>query len=821
METENTPVYTSLFEDRRVIPYLTAMAQRTRYITLVGLPQLGDRPDLPLESLFVEPSVGSVIASDGEERHLQDGQPATIEIGRTRQVALLGEAGSGKSMLILALILGLCQRAGSLVIDRIGPLLPLPIILRDLRFKTLPNENRWQHLLNVTLPTLPQEGPGFMDALPEYLAHGQVFVMVDGWDEIPVETRKWMGLALDELRAQSPKIAILVTSRPLGWQEAPYRKPQSDEIDRTYHSISSHLLSDFNRLHFSPVALPELYLRPFRWGQIETFVDRWFRLRVADEKRRTEFRHGILEALRPEGRLRYLARIPNLLTLMCLIYKTYVHLPDGRGQLYEKIAEAYLESIPVAARLPALREVPLVQKQRWLGLIARAMQLQRVRKDRTEIDAGTRILYERAQELIVQDHIAPDLARDFLTFAAQRAGLLLPRTETELGFAHLSFQEYFTAAQLIADIRIGFLRPDVAQNAIQTLKTLASHLDGHETVVLAFELIAKEPGVADGLLRMLGEESLSDEMLAELYYDQATGLSQGKRDEIWQRLRRKLRDIIMKKESVPKWVRTLEGVFDSDECQKVEWLRLDEAQISQLDWLSSFSHLTELTLPLTPVADISPIFQLKNLKTLLVCLDSYDLSLFSNIGIDSLYVFSNKTAFYSLSALTSMQSLTYFGIMGNSVIDWESLVKCTQTSILSIINRESIDLINVQRMNNLKTLMIHNTNAISLSEAVSIKNIIVITLRKCNNISFVSQFLELKLIIINECNISDITPIKNLSEIIGIELNNCPITSLRPLKKLKNLRSVVISNCPITDTAGLEHRTDLEFDYQPMAPKAD
>jgi len=61
------------------------------------------------------------------------------------------------------------------------------------------------------------------------------------------------------------------------------------------------------------------------------------------------------------------------------------------------------------------------------------------------IDKG--VLHSRLESAIDERHAgrASEIATEFMEFVARRSGLLLPRTESNYAFVHLSFLEYFAA----------------------------------------------------------------------------------------------------------------------------------------------------------------------------------------------------------------------------------------------------------------------------------------------------------------------------------------------------------------------------------------
>ena len=240
--------------------------------------------------------------------------------------------------------------------------------------------------------------------------------------------------------------------------------------------------------------------------------------------------------------------------MMALIHRIEATLPHGRALLYERIAEAYLESID---KFRGIDSSPhdLPRKKIWLARVGFEMQRRRTSRDHTD---GSEILVDHETVLgWLNEEMgrgnallnAPS-APEFLDIVGRRSGLFLPRGEGRYAFVHLSFQEYFAAVALAREVtrfrwarreasRLGFDRDTVASWAGESV--------WRETFAFLFELLASEDEDdwhADLLDCVFGEDfsrldgSESDEislnlgsLLARLVVNSRSGLSLAKRDE--------------------------------------------------------------------------------------------------------------------------------------------------------------------------------------------------------------------------------------------------------------------------------------------------
>ena len=258
-------------------------------------------------------------------------------------------------------------------------------------------------------------------------------------------------------RQHYPKAHFLATSRSVGYDECRLDLPSSIKVSKRRDSMAHEAMRDFGELH-RPGDVPVLHVMPFDDARIAAFAHQWYRLRSIKQSAEHDA-NAFVRALQTEANVLELARTPQLLTLMALVYRVRAHLPDGRAMLYDMITEAYLESIDRSRKVGKAPEdrYPWHEKRRWLARVGFEMQMLRGAAREAPDSADRELLATREQVLewvraaMRQSSYPPDdaFAAVYLDWVARRSGLLLPRGEDLFAFVHLSFQEYFAALYLL------------------------------------------------------------------------------------------------------------------------------------------------------------------------------------------------------------------------------------------------------------------------------------------------------------------------------------------------------------------------------------
>jgi len=431
--------------------YLELVVERCRYLDFRGM-GMADRVALrlPLLDMYI-PLQGRMALPEGEtwERADRDlklaGRDLTPEeaaaLGREaagprplldrlrgHSLVLLGDPGAGKTTflkyLALSLALGQGQQLG--LGARLPVLLPLSAYAAALAAGDVSLADfvpRYFAAQGVTLPVA--------DLLAAALDQGAVLFLLDGLDEVRDRARRHLvGRRLAEFYTFHRRSGnrFVFTSRIVGYRE----------------------------VRLAEEGLAECTLVDFDDREIEAFVERWTvaveRVAQGDSAFATQSarreRDELLAATRGNPGIRRLATNPLLLTILALMKRQGVALPERRVELYQKYVETLLRHWNLARGLegrPA-RELDLVETLKVLAPLALWMQ---------ETSPGHGLVREgdllRELERLYRERSDPDpegAAQRFLADVRDHASLLLDRGGRQFGFIHLTFQEYLAAVAL-------------------------------------------------------------------------------------------------------------------------------------------------------------------------------------------------------------------------------------------------------------------------------------------------------------------------------------------------------------------------------------
>jgi formylglycine-generating enzyme required for sulfatase activity len=438
--------------------YLNYLLDRYRYLQLKGMGVHDRVPlQLPLLDLYV-PLKARLEMPEGDAwpRHLRLAgrplEPAEVEagelalagrlgepvsvldlLGQHAGLIILGDPGAGKTTflkyLALQLALGRGERLG------IGERLPLLASLADYASALSDDANlRLDSFIAAAYRAGGLDLP-MAEMVDDALARGRALLLLDGLDEVRQAglRHRVVEKVLDFCTAQQQRgNKFVLTSRIVG-----YRAVRPTRQD----------------------GLAECTLVDFDDQEIEAFVERWTAtlerqaggdtaISAADARRE---RDELLATIQRNPAVRRLAANPLLLTMLAMMKRQGVALPERRVQLYHQAVETLISSWNRARSLS--RQAPL----RELDVIATVNVLAPLALWIHQESPGVGLVSEWALRQQLEDIYcqqgradAPAAARQFLEEIPGDTGLLLARGAEQFGFIHLTFEEYLAAVGVAA-----------------------------------------------------------------------------------------------------------------------------------------------------------------------------------------------------------------------------------------------------------------------------------------------------------------------------------------------------------------------------------
>ena len=770
---KNALTMAGLVENPPLRAYLRNVRNWHGYVRFLGLPDRRDNPDVLIDRLFVEPLLMRRHVSPDEEPSSWINEAETIfdvlKLGRP--TVLLGDPGTGKSTLLNYLVWLLARPTGDIWTEKMGSwLLPVPMVLREL---SLRSATSFDGLLDAFLEHAMSEPLRESDYLYRMLEEGRALILLDGIDELGDPTaRKNLRDAVFDGLDRYPHCRWVLSSRIVGYDEVPFdRKQNPDSIspELSPESLKKALRPENRKLR-AQQGLPDSlqterefgdghaitrYIVPFDDRRIEEFARNWYVQREAAATRAGEGAAHLVRAVHADQAILRLARVPNLLTMMALIHRIETTLPHGRALLYDRIAEAYLESIDNFRGVYS-SAYNLPQKRRWLARVGYEMQRRRsTNQAQTNSSDESELLVESRDVLSwLQEEMghgggtSEDMsAEEFLDFVGRRSGLFLPRGEGRYAFVHLSFQEYFAAVALEREVTglnwargkqtpLGLNRDDLAGWAGQST--------WGETFSFLFELLAsKEDWHADLLdtvfgkdFSWLGGNAPSDSvmnlarLLSRLIVNQRSGLTRRRDRAIIAAVRAEFQcgtvraypshspsvfEILLRDDPDQK---ILELISAQARELNVRLLSLAETQVSDLEPLAYLPALKFLDLSETQVSDLRPLSHLPALKSLdLWGTRVSDLRPLSHLpALESLDLWGTRVS--DLEPLMHLSALKSLDLSETQVSALEPLGNLIALETLDLSETRVSDLEPLMHLSALKSLNLRNTQ---VSERIVIK----------------------------------------------------------------------------------------------------
>lgn len=467
--------------------YRQHLIARYQYLDFRGMGQLNQQPiRLPLEAVYL-PLNGRINRTPLSINQTDPTQPPPVQplltlLQNNDGLIVLGAPGAGKTTWLKYLALQLAQGHGDTL--GLGDRLPLVLSLSAYASALAEKDVSLAHFLADFYQNLGFTLP--IDSLIQAtLAQGKALLLLDGLDEVAdPDLRHLLSSRLIDFFTIQQQLGnkFVITSRPTGYEAV-------------------RLLAD---------GLLECTVTPLDVGQIERFVQQWtaaFAQQSAEkDARETAVIHKdrLLTPLAENKAVQELASIPLLLTILLLIQRQGMLLPQRRVALYDLYLRTLLHHWQIARSLdrPAGSQFSVEATLQILAPLA--LWMHETSPQRSLVKTGA-LKRQLITQLTAAGQASPEqTAEMFLQELQTVTGLLVATGPDSVGFLHLTFQEYAAALALV---RLGDASLESLQSALQAKLTQPGW---HEVILLTLGILALveyRPEMAQALMQRLLDDA--------------------------------------------------------------------------------------------------------------------------------------------------------------------------------------------------------------------------------------------------------------------------------------------------------------------------
>lgn len=439
-----------------------------------------------------------------EKEMRQIDERVTSMLEEQPRLVILGKPGSGKtiSLKFITLMLTMGQ-VGTAQLGLDAPYLPIYIRLAEfadalLKQQTLSLEAFLIQYLKNKYPGVPRQD----EFLQAALQNGACMVLLDGLDEVGDIGDKLIGgqtlrktvlrevqIFTDQRCGENCKNRVVVTSRLEG-----YRRGD---------------LADFAEAELSALRIPD---------EVEAFLMRWFTayiqdsdkelsMEAAEEQARRNNVNRLMDSINQSDSVKLLATNPLLLTILAIIHQTMnTPLPTRRVELYKVVADTLVRnwrSAQTHRPTNRIHEMNISPSDIFQMMSHLAFWLHENKP------GGTMPLEDWRREitLLLKDYgeleDVKELVEEFLHHASEEVGLLTERSPGQIGFFHLTLEEYLAAVKM---------RRENTDFRLEKIEKYWANPRWQEVLLLTAGEIKQEypPAVLDAYLHAILDKEYSD-----------------------------------------------------------------------------------------------------------------------------------------------------------------------------------------------------------------------------------------------------------------------------------------------------------------------
>ena len=446
--------------------YRERVADKFRMHLVQGLAQVKRTIRLPLADIYHELGLiplGSRQDQDEEqEKYLQAENAERLQrelrhvderishaLAEEQRLVIVGKPGSGKTTSLRFMTYMLTQgEPGAARLGLDAPYLPIYIRLADyaesLQQKSnLSLEAFLIHYLKDKYPNIgePQQGK-FLQAA---LQNGVCMVLLDGVDEV--------GDVGDKLiYGQTLRQKVLREVQDFAEQRCCQKHGNRLVVTSRWEGYQRGDLAGFAEVELSLLSLPD---------EVEDFLLRWFTAYIhehdpkltretAQEQAQNQSVNPLMDSIMQTDSVKLLAVNPLLLTILAIIHETRnTPLPNRRVELYKIVAETLVTNWRKSQTHKASRIYEVVRPTDIYYMMSRlAYWLHENQLGGTMPIEKWRVEIKRLLDDYGEPKEVEELVEEFLHHAREEAGLLTERSHGQIGFFHLTLEEYLAAVEI-------------------------------------------------------------------------------------------------------------------------------------------------------------------------------------------------------------------------------------------------------------------------------------------------------------------------------------------------------------------------------------